>query len=238
MEKQPLAELSCLSVEELVTGYLVDRGHNEVAQLCVESQTIAIANQNRDLYSDPQCTLHFIAHYPRPDEPLPDFIVESNKVKINDITYSFTFDETHFGLQDLGRLTIHMPDNVLGSERLEAESGLDHLRQALTERTADIGTIAQAATSLPDVIAVGANQLSSCLKLTLVRNGQKSLYTDRFGHLTEVSVGGEKFRLSVNRWGKKADADDLIILWQSSDAGLGDPILIEDGVKNLRAELE
>lgn len=228
------ARFQTISAEELVTGYLAEREH--VAQLAVESLSINHANK-ADAQSRIASKLRFYAHYGRPEEPLPEIIADADAVSIDGKEYGFTFEETNFGPQYLGRLTLYMPNTVRGCDGCTVEQGLTDLTQALSERTANIHSLVQVAKAQPRVIAVVGEQFSSRLQLSLIRDGPGSPSTDRFGHIEEVEIGNKVFRLGGNPWGLSKHMDRGTVVWQSANAGLGDEIPIEEGIKALKAEI-
>lgn len=108
------------SLEDVVRGYLDERGVDNVAQLAVTEQSLETG------------VLELIAHTTCQDE-VPDVIKEIDIITIKDQRYRLHFVEDNWGSQDLGRITLYAADNIHGMDLVQLDRGLEAAYERIEE---------------------------------------------------------------------------------------------------------
>lgn len=219
-----------LSLEEFVTRYLEERGKENIAQLAIETST---------LESFPQ----FIAHTGL-DEPLPEFVRETDHIEIGGKEVEFAFDETADGPQDMHRVTLFASDNIMGMDSCSVEEGLENVQNALEEKTLTLRSLCERALDDLDVEEIIAAPDGS--RVEIVMEPTSTWDFRRFDHVKQLSglLGDGDGRLA-------GDSDDPVrttVRVANEPVGfsnegitvyrvetIGEPVALEDGLKKFES---
>lgn len=225
---QHLLELSneVRDVRDVVKGYLACRGASSVAQIAVQSDQIPLG------------TLRIVSHYGQPEEQLPDIVSETDAVTVGNEPnqYELEFYEDNTGPYPNRRLTLHANSSIHGMDSYALEQGLQDLEQAVQENPISLTQLVQRAKNHVGAVAVGVKLKQNSSNIQIVPDSlepKDAKPTDRFRHITKVSVRNETFHTNVRDQATIGELGDYTIVWADDNVEGCAPVSLETGIQTL-----